>query len=90
LLASSTAFVQDGCFSSIQQDGKMLVPLYESMIGEVIVWPSFASTSINRDFVLSTFIKGDDILLFEIVLRPAVLSERTMSIGRVFQSDRRT
>jgi TPR repeat protein len=57
-------------YRGIQQNGKMLVPLYESMIGEVIVWPSFTSTSINRDFVISAFIKGDDSLLFEIALHP--------------------
>jgi hypothetical protein len=57
-------------YRAIQQRGNMLVPLYESMIGEVIVWPGFTSTSTDRDFVISTFIHGEDSLLFEISLHP--------------------
>jgi hypothetical protein len=57
-------------YRGIQQGGKILLPLYESLIGEVIVWPSFTSTSINRNFVISRFIKGEDSMLFEISLHP--------------------
>jgi TPR repeat protein len=57
-------------YRGIEQQGKHLVPLYESMIGEVIVWPGFTSTSADRDFVISRFIKGPDSLLFEIKLHP--------------------
>jgi hypothetical protein len=52
----------------IQQRGKMLAPLYESMIGDVIVWPGFTSTSIDRDLMISRFINEDNSLLFEISL----------------------
>jgi hypothetical protein len=55
-------------YRGIQQNGKMLALLYESMIGEVIVWPGFTSTSIDRDLVISRFINEDDSLLFEISL----------------------
>jgi hypothetical protein len=55
-------------YRGIQQQGNVLVPLYESMVGDVIVWPGFTSTSINRDLVISRFIKGADSLLFEISL----------------------
>jgi hypothetical protein len=57
-------------YRGIRQNGKMLMPLYESMIGEVIVWPGFASTSASRDFVTSRFIDNEDTLLFEIMLHP--------------------
>jgi hypothetical protein len=46
------------------------MPLYESMIGEMIVWPGFTSTSTKRDLVISKFIRGEDSLLFEISLHP--------------------
>jgi hypothetical protein len=57
-------------YRGIQQNVKMLIPLYESMIGEVIVWPGFASTSPDRNFVISRFLQNEDSLLFEIVLHP--------------------
>jgi hypothetical protein len=38
------------------------------MIREVIVWPSFGSTSIDRNLAISNFIDGEDGLLFEISL----------------------
>jgi TPR repeat protein len=57
-------------YRGIQQHGRMLAPLYESMIGEVIIWRGFTSTSTNRDFVLSRFIEGEDSMLFEILLHP--------------------
>jgi hypothetical protein len=57
-------------YRGIEQHGKHLVPLYESMIGDIIVWPAFTSTSSNRDFVISRFIQGSDSLLFEIKLHP--------------------
>jgi hypothetical protein len=55
-------------YRGIQQQGKILVPLYESMIGEMIVWPGFTSTSLDRNLVISRFINDDDSLLFEISL----------------------
>jgi hypothetical protein len=57
-------------YRGIDQRGQLLVPLYESMVGEVIVWPSFTSTSTNRTFVIEKFIRGEDSLLFEISLHP--------------------
>jgi hypothetical protein len=39
-------------YRGIQQGGKILLPLYESLIGEVIVWPSFTNTSTNRCLML--------------------------------------
>jgi hypothetical protein len=44
--------------------------LYYSMIGGVIVWPGFTSTSRDRDYVLKTFIMNEDSALFEIELHP--------------------
>jgi hypothetical protein len=57
-------------YRGIQQHGKGLAQLYESMIGEVIVWPGFTSTSTNGSLVTSRFINGEDSLLFEISLHP--------------------
>jgi hypothetical protein len=57
-------------YRGIQQHGRMFAPLYESMIGEVIVFPGFTSTSIDRDLVILKFINGEDSLLFEISLHP--------------------
>jgi hypothetical protein len=57
-------------YRGIEQHGNHLVPLYESMIGEVIVWPGLTSTSQHRDYVMSHFFPGQDSLLFEIKLHP--------------------
>jgi hypothetical protein len=65
-------------YRGIQQHGRLLMPLYESMIGEVIVWPGFTSTSMKRDFVISKFIRGADSLLFEISLHTG---DAAVSIG---------
>jgi hypothetical protein len=44
--------------------------LYESIIGDVVVWPGFTSTSTNRGYVLDHFITDDNSLLIEIELHP--------------------
>jgi hypothetical protein len=52
---------------------------YESMIGDVVVWCGFTSTSTDRDYVVNEFITDDDCVLFEIELHPddvAVFIER--------------
>jgi hypothetical protein len=54
----------------IRQHGRMLTALYDSMVGEVIVWPGFTSTSTNRDLEISKFIERSVSLLFEISLHP--------------------
>jgi hypothetical protein len=46
------------------------MPLYESLIVEVIVWSDFTSTSLDRDMVIEKFINGEDSLLFQILLHP--------------------
>jgi hypothetical protein len=48
----------------IRQSNRMLVPLYESMIGEKIVWPGFMSTSTNEELVVSKFSKEEKCVLF--------------------------
>jgi hypothetical protein len=57
-------------YRGIEQQGKLFVPLYESMINRVIVWPSFTSTSTDRNVVISRLSTGEDSLLFEISLHP--------------------
>jgi hypothetical protein len=57
-------------YRGIQQHGRMLAPLYESMIGEVIVVPGFTSPSTDRNLVIPRFITDEDSLLFEILLHP--------------------
>jgi hypothetical protein len=65
-------------YRGIHKQGKDFAPLYESMIGEVIVWPGFTSTSTDRDLVIQKFITGKDSLLFEISLHP---SDAAATIG---------
>jgi hypothetical protein len=57
----------------ISGNGSRLGSLYESMIDEVIVWPSFTSTSTDRAFVIAHFIKDEDSILFEIRLHPGAV-----------------
>jgi hypothetical protein len=46
------------------------VQLYESIIGDVFVWPGFTSTSTGRDSVLNHFVTDENSVLFEIELHP--------------------
>jgi hypothetical protein len=58
--------------------------LYETMIGDVVVWPGFTSTSIDCNSVLRSFIHNEDSVLFEIELHPgdaAVLIEQYYEYG---------
>jgi hypothetical protein len=48
--------------------------LYETMIGEVIVWRGFSSTSLNLEVVLSRFVRGPSGVLFEISLPPGAVA----------------
>jgi hypothetical protein len=63
-------------YRGMSSNGSKLFGLYESMIGEVIVWRSFTSTSRDRELVIRRFIQKDDEgdcsdgLLFEIELHP--------------------
>jgi TPR repeat protein len=50
--------------------------LYESLIGDIVVWPGFTSSSTNRDLVLRRFITPDDSILFEIELHPGDVAAR--------------
>jgi hypothetical protein len=63
-------------YRGIPNRGKILMPLYESMIDEVIIWPGFTSTSLDRDKVIDDFINGEDSLLFEILLHPGDVAVR--------------
>jgi hypothetical protein len=62
----SDAMVEGG----IRQHGRMLAPLYESMVGEVIICSGFTSTSADRNLMISRFIDGEHSLPFEMSLRP--------------------
>jgi hypothetical protein len=57
-------------YRGIRTGASTLVPLYTSMIDEVIVWTSFTSTSRNRRTVVDSFIQGEDSVLFVIELHP--------------------
>jgi hypothetical protein len=57
-------------YRGIKVSGSQFIPLYQSMIGEVIVWPSFTSTSTNQQYVINHFITGSDSILFKILLHP--------------------
>jgi hypothetical protein len=49
--------------------GSYFASLFESAIGDVIVWPGFTSTSMDRDRVIADF-TAEDGILFEINLHP--------------------
>jgi hypothetical protein len=53
-------------YRGIEEGRSALLPLYESMIGDVIVWCGFTSTSANYDFVIEKFGWRGDSLVFEI------------------------
>jgi hypothetical protein len=57
-------------YRGMRSNGSELVALYESMIGEAIVWSGFTSTSTDVDYVIQTFVGGPDSILFEIELHP--------------------
>jgi hypothetical protein len=57
-------------YRGFMSGGGQLAPLYESMIGEIIVWSGFTSTSTDRDCVINRFMKDEDSILFEITLHP--------------------
>jgi hypothetical protein len=54
--------------------GSELAPLDESYIDRVIVWPSFTSTSLNRELVMETFVKSSEGILFESTLHPGAIA----------------
>jgi hypothetical protein len=45
-----------------------LIPLYVSMIGEIIVWSSFCGA--HRETEIMWFLTGEDSILFEVTLHP--------------------
>jgi hypothetical protein len=55
-------------YRGISEGASTQTALYFSMIDELIVFPSFTSTSTDRDYVITHFICGDDSMLFEITL----------------------
>jgi hypothetical protein len=55
-------------YRGIRQSNRMLVPLYESMIGEMIVRPGFLSTSTNGELSISKISKEENSPLFGIHL----------------------
>jgi hypothetical protein len=55
-------------YRGFPMDGRLCGLLYETMIGEVIVWRGFSSTSRDRDGVISTFVGSGAGVLFEISL----------------------
>jgi hypothetical protein len=57
-------------YRGISEGASTQTALYFSMIDEVIVWPSFTSTSIDRDYVIIHFIDGGDSMLSAITLHP--------------------
>jgi hypothetical protein len=69
-VSHSEGFITDFVVYRGIKQASEAAPLYESMIGDVVVWRGFTSTSTNRDYVVHNFITDDECLLFEIVLHP--------------------
>jgi hypothetical protein len=63
-------------YRGLESGGTQLRPLYHSMIGEVIVWSSFASTSLKQESAIADFITDEDSILFEISLHPGDTAAR--------------
>jgi hypothetical protein len=55
-------------YRGLAADGQSFALLYETMIGEVIVWRGFSSASLDREVVISRFVRGEMGVLFEISL----------------------
>jgi hypothetical protein len=70
----------------ISGDGDLEL-LYASMIGGVVVWPGFTSTSRDRNYVLSTFATNDCCVLFEIELHPGDIAVEIQDVSE-YQDER--
>jgi hypothetical protein len=57
-------------YRGVSSNGSSFSMLYESVIGEVIVWRGFTSTSLDCACVISSFVTSPDGILFEITLHP--------------------
>jgi hypothetical protein len=47
-------------YRGLPSNGANLITLYDSMVGEVIIWPSFTSTSKDSQYVIQRFLQCDD------------------------------
>jgi hypothetical protein len=61
------------------RDCYKFVQLYESIIGDVVVWPAFTSTSTDRNSVLNQFVSDESSILFEIFLHPGDVAARIVA-----------
>jgi hypothetical protein len=57
-------------YRGFPEHGSVIGPLYESMVGEMIILREFVSTSTELEVVKSHFMNGTDPILFEISLHP--------------------
>jgi hypothetical protein len=69
-------------YRGLKSGGAQLIPLYHSMIGEVIVWSSFTSTSLTPESAINNFITDEDSILFEISLHPGDTATRIWDHSR--------
>jgi hypothetical protein len=60
-------------YRGFHSGGSVLIPLFQSVIGNVIVWPGFTSASTDRDQVIANFTDKKNGVLFEIDLHPGDL-----------------
>jgi hypothetical protein len=52
------------------------IQLYESIVGSVVIWRGFTSTSTDRDYARNHFITDENAFLFEIELHPGGMAIR--------------
>jgi hypothetical protein len=69
-VCASEQQIPEGCIVYLGLRNEELAGLYASAIGEVVVWPSFATASRDRARVASEYAVGDGGILFEIELVP--------------------
>jgi hypothetical protein len=55
-------------YRGFPSNGAATVALYQSLIGEVIIWPAFVSTSTDIACVFRCFVRSENGILFEIEL----------------------
>jgi hypothetical protein len=60
-------------YCGFHSGGSVLIPLFQSVIGDVIVWPGFTSASTHRDRVIAHFTDKKNGLLFKVDLHPGDL-----------------
>jgi hypothetical protein len=61
-------------FRGFPEGGQVLAAQYGELVGELIVWSGFSMASVEIGKVVQNFVRGNDGILFEIVLTPGTIA----------------